>query len=89
MYLNAKIFKILPWWQNLRWVLNHIYKFIIQLNPSPTEKFAFVIFLSFFVTQADGSGGGSIVGALDKIWTSLLELKWWIKLRPYKVFLCI
>ena len=44
-------------------------------NPSPTEKFAFVIFLSFFVIQADGSGGGSIVGALDKIWTSLLELK--------------
>ena len=28
--------------------------------------------LKFFVTQANGSGGGSVVGALDKI---LLELK--------------
>ena len=39
-----------------------------QLNLSRTEIFAFVTYLScIYVTQAHGSGGGSVVGAPDKI----------------------
>ena len=76
MYLNAKILKILPWWQNLRWVLSHIYKFN-PTSPKPDWKIRVRIILKLYVTQANSSGGGSVVGALDKI---LLELKRWIKL---------
>ena len=70
MYLNTIILKkFLSRWKNLRLVWVKYLQIFPQLNLSRTEKIRVRNILKWYVTeaQAHGSGGGSVVGAPDKI----------------------